>query len=128
MLAFFLSPFGRLLAVGLISLSVGGIGGWRLHKRIADGAMLAAVTSAYKQKVATIEDRMKRVNAAAQNDQKRAADAETARKQAEDLANELQTKVPDTQCYSPADTDELRGLWSHPAAPGKPRRPAAGAR
>lgn len=104
-----------------IALAVGGIGGWRTHKKFADSAQLTAITKAYRQKVTTLEDRVKQVNAAAQNDQTRAATAEAKRKEAEERANALQSQIVDGACFTDDDTDRLRELWSAGPAARKPR-------
>lgn len=117
LLAFVLSPIGRLLTVGAVCLTVGAIGGWRSHSKLSTANYYKALTAAYQKKVATLEDRVKQVNDAAKNDQDRALAAERQRAQAEQDANDLRSKVSSGQCFSAADTDKLRQLWT-----GKPRR------
>lgn len=116
-LAFFLSPVGRFVAVGLIAFTVGAVGGWRTHSRIATANYYRTLVAAYQKKVATLEDRVKQFNDAATNDQQRALAAEQQRLKAEQDADALKAQISAGQCFSAADTDKLRQLWT-----ARPRR------
>lgn len=117
MLGFSFGLKGMAIAAA-IAFVAGSAAGVDVEKKLSDAARYQALSAAYAKAITTLKGQISATNAAAKADQDRAAKAEGDRAAAQEKANALEASLKDGLCFTDADADQLRQLWTRSRSNG----------